>query len=383
MSKKMKLAISAEDDLFQLGRILDKRWAKKYPGASWLPLLYDYLKSDFEIVTADVALDHVTQGFWKSADMIVIQHGDDAIAHQLIEKGAFPLALTCFESPLYINDFYHKISTIATRFKYRILFSGLHELYNADSGVNYHTTFPSYFLADLDMNMVSWENRKFMVAVIGNKYVIPMCCPKSYLPTEWLWWFKKIIAKFLYQSTSSGKYNTTKLQLQDYRLKLISYFLQKNVLDLFGKGWGTLRNLPPRWQSILKPSLTKYPAKQCENKLDTIQEYKFGLCIENAQFPGYITEKIIDCFVAGVIPLYMGAPDIDKYIPKSCFVDLRDYNNIDELMEYLQSMSDNDASEIITCGQQFLLSDKGRLYSYEGFAEFMASIVRAESKVIV
>jgi hypothetical protein len=42
---------------------------------------------------------------------------------------------------------------------------------------------------------------------------------------------------------------------------------------------------------------------------------------------GYITEKIFDCLYAGTIPLYLGAPDILKYVPADVFVDCRKYSS--------------------------------------------------------
>ena len=106
--------------------------------------------------------------------------------------------------------------------------------------------------------------------------------------------------------------------------------------------------------------------------------YRYCLCIENAKFPGYVTEKLIECLVAGVIPLYMGAPDIEKYIPVDCFIDLREHSSWENLLQYLQTLSEEDCMAMIACGKKFLESDKGRSYSYEGFSEFMANIVRVK-----
>lgn len=374
----MKVAISAEDDLFKLNRILDEDWAMKYPGASWIPLLKKYLESDIELVTADVALDHVQKGFWISGEIYVIQHGCDNIAYQLIEKGAIPLVLVCFESPLYIGSFYKNVSTIAPYFKNRILFSGLHKMYQAEAGNEYHVTFPSYFLDNKAKHFPPWNERKFMVVVMGNKYLVPSCCPALNKPVEWYWWLRKKVAQYIYQSSPSDVFFVKKLQLQDARLKLISFFMAHGLLDLYGKGWGSLRNLPPHWHRILSPLLKNNPPRLSENKLKTIKEYKYCMCVENAMFPGYVTEKIIDCLVAGVIPLYMGAPDIEEFIPKSCFIDLRDYRNLDALLSYLHNISKYEANQIIACGQEFLRGKKGESYSYECFAKFTANIIRTE-----
>jgi hypothetical protein len=147
---------------------------------------------------------------------------------------------------------------------------------------------------------------------------------------------------------------------------------------LYGKGWDVLRNLPPKWQKKLPPIFKANPPQPCDNKLETISHYRYGLCIENAKFPGYVTEKIIDCLVTGVIPLYMGAPDVEQYIPAECFVDLRKYANWNDLLTYLQSMSEEEALAMIGCGQEFLRSEKGWRFSYEGFSEFMHDIIRTE-----
>ena len=45
-------------------------------------------------------------------------------------------------------------------------------------------------------------------------------------------------------------------------------------------------------------------------------------------FAGYISEKIFDCFFAGTVPLYLGAPDIEDYIPADTFIDLRQFREL-------------------------------------------------------
>ena len=39
---------------------------------------------------------------------------------------------------------------------------------------------------------------------------------------------------------------------------------------------------------------------------------------------GYITEKILDCLESGIVPIYAGAPNIDRIIPNDCFIDYID-----------------------------------------------------------
>lgn len=82
------------------------------------------------------------------------------------------------------------------------------------------------------------------------------------------------------------------------------------------------------------------------NKLETLSQYRFALCLENDAHPiwaqGYITEKIFDCFYAFTVPIYKGAPDVDKLIPKDCYIDLDAFTSLEELDCYLSAMTDHE-----------------------------------------
>ena len=71
--------------------------------------------------------------------------------------------------------------------------------------------------------------------------------------------------------------------------------------------------------------------RKIDDKISCLREFRFCLCLENCSYPGYVTEKIIDCLVAGVIPLYQGAPDIAEFIPAECFIDISQYSDLGEL----------------------------------------------------
>ena len=65
----------------------------------------------------------------------------------------------------------------------------------------------------------------------------------------------------------------------------------------------------------------------------------FAFCFENSDsYCGYITEKIFDAFFSGTIPIYFGAPDIQDYIPKNCYIDYRQFHSTDELVKKLKSI---------------------------------------------
>jgi len=49
------------------------------------------------------------------------------------------------------------------------------------------------------------------------------------------------------------------------------------------------------------------------NKLKGLEEFAFQIVIESCQARGYFTEKLIDCFLTGTIPIYWGDPDIEDH----------------------------------------------------------------------
>ncbi len=44
-----------------------------------------------------------------------------------------------------------------------------------------------------------------------------------------------------------------------------------------------------------------------DNKLEYLNQFKFNICPENSNSPGYVTEKIFDAFASGSIPIYYGS----------------------------------------------------------------------------
>ncbi|RZJ95460.1 MAG: hypothetical protein EOO60_00305 [Hymenobacter sp.] len=75
------------------------------------------------------------------------------------------------------------------------------------------------------------------------------------------------------------------------------------------------------------------------NKLTVIRSYRFVVCYENTRLAGYISEKIFDCLFAGCVPVYLGEPNIERFIPTGCYIDRRRFATDAELAIFLQQMS--------------------------------------------
>ena len=55
-----------------------------------------------------------------------------------------------------------------------------------------------------------------------------------------------------------------------------------------------------------------------------LNKYMFSIAIENDSYKTYFTEKIIDCFLTGTVPIYMGAPNIGDYFNTNGIIQFKD-----------------------------------------------------------
>ena len=79
------------------------------------------------------------------------------------------------------------------------------------------------------------------------------------------------------------------------------------------------------------------------DKEEGLCDYMFSIAIENGQYETYFTEKLLDCFATGTIPVYLGAPDIGDYFNKDGIVDLTDEFDVSEEIYYnkMDAIKDN------------------------------------------
>lgn len=69
------------------------------------------------------------------------------------------------------------------------------------------------------------------------------------------------------------------------------------------------------------------------NKREFVSQYKFNLCFENAQHPGYTTEKIVEAMSSMTVPLYWGNPLVGYEFNTKSFFNYFDYTTEDDMIE--------------------------------------------------
>lgn len=164
----------------------------------------------------------------------------------------------------------------------------------------------------------------------------------------------------------NGSHNPKARAREQYSLRIeaMAELSKLGVVDLYGRGWNRWWSRSAMWLPFWRNrnALMSIYKGGCSSKFEVLKNYEFCLCFENMWMDGYITEKIFDCFYAGTIPLYMGAPDVHIYIPADAFVDCRKYSTWTEMWEDVAAMSAHEIESMKIAGRSFLQSDKARKF---------------------
>lgn len=134
-------------------------------------------------------------------------------------------------------------------------------------------------------------------------------------------WIKDL--KIYHKTKMISMIASNKNMCEGHRKRLEWVERLQDQVDFFGRGFPT---------EIVK-------------KEDGLCDYMFSIAIENASYETYFTEKLLDCFATGTIPVYYGSPNIGDYFNKDGIIDLSEefdisdeiyYNKIDAITDNLE-----------------------------------------------
>lgn len=83
--------------------------------------------------------------------------------------------------------------------------------------------------------------------------------------------------------------------------------------------------------------------KGVPDKFKFESNHKFSICFENSRHSGYMTEKIVEAFAAGTVPIYWGDPLVTTVFNREAFVNVSDFPNVDEAIAYIKKIDNDDA----------------------------------------
>lgn len=199
---------------------------------------------------------------------------------------------------------------------------------------------------------------------------------------------KKFEGKNLCCLIAANKYSYVQNELYSERRKIIKWFEENAPFEfsLYGRGWDKV--IPPRnilnkivnkyslFKILRKNTYSTYKGEVVEkNKI--LSKYKFSFCFENSKnSSGYISEKIFEIFFSGCIPVYLGCENITDYIPKECFIDYNDFNNVLDLYNYMSSIDENTYKIFLNAIEKYLYSDSALIFSNQYFSNTIINHIK-------
>jgi glycosyltransferase involved in cell wall biosynthesis len=131
----------------------------------------------------------------------------------------------------------------------------------------------------------------------GRRYILSPCMTRT--------WSVKRRLDDLRTSRVEGKpgrlsWITSDITLMDGhrdRMAFLARLRGKLEFDLYGRGFSPI-----------------------DDKWNALAPYRYSIAFENTRAPYYFTEKLMDCFVAETMPIYVGSPAIGDFFPAESMI---------------------------------------------------------------
>jgi len=113
-----------------------------------------------------------------------------------------------------------------------------------------------------------------------------------------------------------------------------------------------------------------------EDKFTFEKGHKFSIAFENSSRSGYVTEKIVNSFLAETIPIYWGDPNIGRYFNTRRFINCHDYPDFKSVVEQVKKIDSDDALYLKMVNEPVLAYDFNVSETLEKFELFLFNICR-------
>ena len=119
-----------------------------------------------------------------------------------------------------------------------------------------------------------------------------------------------------------------------------------------------------------------------KNKIEFCKGYKFNIAFENSSYPGYVTEKIVDAYSAGTLPIYYGDPSVGKDFRPESMVCVKDEADIERAVEEVIRLDNDDAAYLEKLRVPCLVHADPEYYE-KRFEEFLVRIFMQPPETVV
>ena len=128
-----------------------------------------------------------------------------------------------------------------------------------------------------------------------------------------------------------------------FRLKFIELLSKYKKVDMGGK---------------CNNNINRTVNRTAKYKIDFLSNYKFSFAMENSDGDGYISEKIVDSFRAGTIPIYYGDYMIDEFINPKTYILIKGEKDIEKKIDLIKKIDNDDGLYRYIMKEKPIIDDK-------------------------
>lgn len=200
------------------------------------------------------------------------------------------------------------------------------------------TIFTDHFLGD----------RNFIDSIKSKKKVAWICEPPAIHP-----WAYDLISKthdlfdliVSYDSSLTKKYNNcihsmvmeTRLKPEECKIheksNLVSLIASNKKMS---DGHRFRFDISNKFANKYNIDLWGSAFKSFESKLQPLKDYCFSITVHNCKIDDFYTEALVDCFLAGTVPIFWGCPNIGDYFDSRGILS---FDTLDDLEKILNDVS--------------------------------------------
>ena len=118
---------------------------------------------------------------------------------------------------------------------------------------------------------------------------------------------------------------------------------------------------------------------QIRDKIKFLSLYKFSIAMENSGGDGYISEKMINSFITGTIPIYYGDYMVDEYINPKSLILVKNEKNFQAKIDYIKEIDKDNEKYLKILNESVILNENIPYIIYRERQNFFYNIFEQET----
>ena len=198
---------------------------------------------------------------------------------------------------------------------------------------------PKQYKPNLTENIHS-QLHKYKKVLTHNRELLESSDSFEYYPFGGCWIPEKLYNPSPEKDNLISFIFSDKKQLEGHKLRHeVNCMIHTDRLPVctYGRGQSPSSFPAVQWNYPMELSKDYIGGKEVECKSEALERFMFSLVIENVRQDWWFTEKLLDCFALGVVPIYWGCPDIGRFFDTKGMIIVENINEIKQTIIDLTS----------------------------------------------